>query len=253
MKVKICGIRRAEDIEIVNKYLPDFIGFIFVPASKRYVEPSVVAEFKKNLDPRIKTVGVFVNESVEKIREIKKVCSLDVIQLHGEETPQFCEELGGRIWKAIRVKDEDCVEILDTYAEYTELLLLDTYVDGTHGGTGQAFDWDLIEFFSADYNIGLAGGITRENVLKAKKKVEPELIDVASGSETNGIKDEEKIIDWMNTNLVVNWVEINTNLESIETILINKYEPLLNLAKNPAALEILSELRKECLNIANTI
>ncbi len=150
---------------------------------------------KKNLDPRIKTVGVFVNESIEKIREIKKVCSLDVIQLHGEETPQFCEELGGRIWKAIRVKDEDCVEILDTYAEYTELLLLDTYVDGTHGGTGQAFDWDLIEFFSADYNIGLAGGITRENVLKAKKKVEPELIDVASGSETNGLKDEEKIKD----------------------------------------------------------
>ena len=195
MKVKICGIRRAEDIEIVNKYLPDFIGFIFVPASKRYVEPSVVAELKKNLDPRIKTVGVFVNESIEKIREIKKVCSLDVIQLHGEETPQFCEELGGRIWKAIRVKDEDCVEILDTYAEYTELLLLDTYVDGTHGGTGQAFDWDLIEFFSADYNIGLAGGITRENVLKAKKKVEPELIDVASCSETNGIKDEEKIKD----------------------------------------------------------
>ena len=197
MKVKICGIRRAEDIEIVNKYLPDFIGFIFVPASKRYVEPKIVAELKKNLDPRIKTVGVFVNESIEKIREIKKVCSLDVIQLHGEETPQFCEELGGRIWKAIRVKDEDCVEILDTYAEYTELLLLDTYVDGTHGGTGQAFDWDLIEFFSADYNIGLAGGITRENVLKAKKKVEPELIDVASGSETNGLKDEEKIKDIM--------------------------------------------------------
>ena len=195
MKVKICGIRRAEDIEIVNKYLPDFIGFIFVPTSKRYVEPSAVAELKKNLDPRIKTVGVFVNESIEKIKEIKKVYSLDVIQLHGEETPQFCEELGGRIWKAIRVKDEDCVEILDTYAEYTELLLLDTYVDGTHGGTGQAFDWDLIEFFSADYNIGLAGGITRENVLKAKKKVEPELIDVASGSETNGIKDEEKIKD----------------------------------------------------------
>lgn len=195
MKVKICGIRRAEDIEIVNKYLPDFIGFIFVPASKRYVEPKIVADLKKNLDPRIKTVGVFVNESIEKIREIKKECSLDVVQLHGEETPQFCEELGGRIWKAIRVKDEDCVEILDTYAEYTELLLLDTYVDGTHGGTGQAFDWDLIEFFSTDYNIGLAGGITRENVLQAKKKVEPQLIDVASGSETNGIKDEEKIKD----------------------------------------------------------
>jgi phosphoribosylanthranilate isomerase len=195
MKIKICGIRRPEDIEIVNEFLPDYIGFILVPASKRYVSPEKIVELKKNLDPRIKTVGVVVNESVEKLGEIRKICGLDVIQLHGEESPEFCKELGGRIWKAIRVKDEDCVEILEKYAEYTELLLLDTYVEGTHGGTGQAFDWDLIDFLSADYNIGLAGGITRENAALAKKKVEPELIDVASGSETNGVKDREKIKD----------------------------------------------------------
>jgi phosphoribosylanthranilate isomerase len=195
MKIKICGIRRPEDIEIVNEFLPDYIGFILVPASKRYVSPEKIVELKKNLDPRIKTVGVVVNESVEKLGEIRKICGLDVIQLHGEESPEFCKELGGRIWKAIRVKDEDCVEILEKYAEYTELLLLDTYVEGTHGGTGQAFDWDLIDFLSADYNIGLAGGITRENAALAKKKVEPELIDVASGSETDGVKDREKIKD----------------------------------------------------------
>lgn len=195
MKIKICGIRRPEDIEIVNEFLPDYIGFILVPASKRYVSPEKIVELKKNLDPRIKTVGVVVNESVEKLGEIRKICGLDVIQLHGEESPEFCKELGGRIWKAIRVKDEDCVEILEKYAEYTDLLLLDTYVEGTHGGTGQAFDWDLIDFLSADYNIGLAGGITRENAALAKKKVEPELIDVASGSETNGVKDREKIKD----------------------------------------------------------
>lgn len=195
MKIKICGIRRPEDVEIVNEFLPDYIGFILVPASKRYVSPEKIVELKKNLDPRIKTVGVVVNESVEKLGEIRKICGLDVIQLHGEESPEFCKELGGRIWKAIRVKDEDCVEILEKYAEYTELLLLDTYVEGTHGGTGQAFDWDLIDFLSADYNIGLAGGITRENASLAKKKVEPELIDVASGSETDGVKDREKIKD----------------------------------------------------------
>ncbi len=195
MKIKICGIRRPEDVEIVNEFLPDYIGFILVPASKRYVSPEKIVELKKNLDPRIKTVGVVVNESVEKLGEIRKICGLDVIQLHGEESPEFCKELGGRIWKAIRVKDEDCVEILEKYAEYTELLLLDTYVEGTHGGTGQAFDWDLIDFLSADYNIGLAGGITRENAALAKKKVEPELIDVASGSETDGVKDREKIKD----------------------------------------------------------
>lgn len=195
MKIKICGIRRPEDVEIVNEFLPDYIGFILVPASKRYVSPEKIVELKKNLDPRVKTVGVVVNESVEKLGEIRKICGLDVIQLHGEESPEFCKELGGRIWKAIRVKDEDCVEILEKYAEYTELLLLDTYVEGTHGGTGQAFDWDLIDFLSADYNIGLAGGITRENAALAKKKVEPELIDVASGSETDGVKDREKIKD----------------------------------------------------------
>lgn len=195
MKIKICGIRRPEDIEIVNEFLPDYIGFILVPASKRYVSPEKIVELKKNLDPRIKTVGVVVNESVENLKEIRKICGLDIIQLHGEESPEFCKELGGRIWKAIRVKDEDCVEILEKYAEYTELLLLDTYVEGTHGGTGQAFDWDLIDFLSADYNIGLAGGITRENAALAKKKVEPELIDVASGSETDGVKDREKIKD----------------------------------------------------------
>ena len=195
MKIKICGIRRPEDVEIVNEFLPDYIGFILVPASKRYVSPEKIVELKKNLDPRIKTVGVVVNENVEKLGEIRKICGLDVIQLHGEESPEFCKELGGRIWKAIRVKDEDCVEILEKYAEYTELLLLDTYVEGTHGGTGQAFDWDLIDFLSADYNIGLAGGITRENAALAKKKVEPELIDVASGSETDGVKDREKIKD----------------------------------------------------------
>lgn len=195
MKIKICGIRRSEDVEIVNEFLPDYIGFILVPASKRYVSPEKIVELKKNLDPRIKTVGVVVNESVEKLGEIRKICGLDVIQLHGEESPEFCKELGGRIWKAIRVKDEDCVEILEKYAEYTELLLLDTYVEGTHGGTGQAFDWDLIDFLSADYNIGLAGGITRENASLAKKKVNPLLIDVASGSETDGVKDREKIKD----------------------------------------------------------
>lgn len=195
MKVKICGIRRPEDVAIVNEFLPDFVGFILVPSSKRYVSPDKIVELKKNLDKRIKTVGVFVNETIENIREIRQKCALDVIQLHGEESPEFCKEVGGRVWKAIRVKDEDCVEILDTYADYTELLLLDTFVEGVHGGTGTAFDWDLIEFFSSDYNIGLAGGITRENVAIAKMKVSPELLDIASGSETDGIKDREKIKD----------------------------------------------------------
>lgn len=195
MKVKICGIRRPEDIAIVNEFLPDYIGFILVPNSKRYVKPETIVELKKALNPKIKTVGVVVNEDIDKLREIKKLCGLDIIQLHGEETPEFCRALGGRIWKAIRVKDEDCVEILDTYADCTELLLLDTYKDGQHGGTGEAFDWDLIDFVSGDYHIGLAGGINRENVLLAKQKVNPELIDVASGSETDGVKDREKIKD----------------------------------------------------------
>ncbi len=194
MEIKICGIRREEDIEIVNKYLPNYIGFIFVKKSKRYVEPLIVKKLVGKLDKRIKKVGVFVNESLESIEEIKKICKLDVIQLHGEESVELCSKVEGEVWKALRVKDKESIEReCGVYYKYVDKILLDTYSSGNHGGTGETFDWEIARELTSKYSIVLAGGINETNVVEAIKKVPAKIIDVASGSETNGVKDEEKI------------------------------------------------------------
>lgn len=193
MQIKICGIRREEDIEIVNEFLPDFIGFILVPNSKRYIDPTSIIKLKNKLNPKIKTVGVFVNETSEKINEIKKICGLDIIQLHGEETPDFCKEIDGTIWKVIGVENNRCKASLLEYSKVTDLLLLDSHVGNERGGTGITFNWELLNEFSDKFNIGVAGGININNIDLAKKLKNIKLIDLASGSETNNIKDRKKI------------------------------------------------------------
>ena len=194
MEIKICGIRREEDIKIVNKYLPNYIGFIFVKKSKRYIEPLIVKKLVEKLDKRIKKVGVFVNESLESIEEIKNICKLDVIQLHGEESVEFCSKVEGEVWKALRVKDKESIKKeCEVYYKYVDKILLDTYSSGNHGGTGVAFDWEIARELASKYSIILAGGINETNVVEAIEKVPAKIIDVASGSETNGIKDEVKI------------------------------------------------------------
>jgi len=194
MEIKICGIRREEDIEIVNKYLPNYIGFIFVRKSKRYVEPLMVKKLVEKLDKRIKKVGVFVNESLENIEEIKDICKLDVIQLHGEESVEFCSRVEGEVWKALRVKDKESIEReCEVYYKNVDKILLDTYSSGNHGGTGETFDWEIARELASKYSIVLAGGINETNVVEAIKKVSAKIIDVASGSETNSVKDEIKI------------------------------------------------------------
>lgn len=195
MKIKICGIRREEDISIVNQFLPDFIGFILVPQSKRYVSPEKIIELKKNLNSKIKTVGIFVNEKAETINYIKEKCGLDVIQLHGEETPAFCKNIQGEIWKTIgvNVKDNSFILSPSSYSSVVDLILLDSHTQGERGGTGVTFNWDIILSLPKDMNIGLAGGINDNNIYFAKRISELSLIDVASGSETNGTKDLNKI------------------------------------------------------------
>lgn len=195
IKIKICGIRREEDIDIVNQFLPDFIGFILVPQSKRYVSPETIIKLKKNLNPKIKTVGVFVNESLENINTIKEKCGLDVIQLHGEESPKFCNAIQGDVWKTIGVNVDDNTFRLSpsSYSPFTDLILLDSHVSGERGGTGITFDWSIIHTIPDEINIGLAGGININNVASAKKITGLSLIDIASGSETNGVKDINKI------------------------------------------------------------
>jgi phosphoribosylanthranilate isomerase len=193
-KIKICGLRRAEDIEAVNKNLPDYVGFIFAE-SKRKVSKEKAKELIDKLDKRIKTVGVFVNERKEDAEETAKYCSLDILQFHGEETAEYCDQFRVRyeIWKAFSVKDRGIEGRLIEYKGHTDLCLLDAYNKGVRGGSGKIFNWDLIEGISKEYKIALAGGITSKNISGAIEKVRPHIIDLSSGVETDGFKDEEKI------------------------------------------------------------
>lgn len=204
-KIKICGIRRMEDVLFVNKYLPEFIGFIFAP-SKRRISYEAAADLVKNLDPSIKKVGVFVNESCENINEAIIKCGLDVVQIHGDEDPCYFEELKNNIlnlikdkrveiWKALRVKDE--MSLLEMESYKVDGFVLDTFIEGRYGGVGKTFNWALAVNAKKYGKIILAGGLTCENLIDAINIVNPMVLDVSSGVETDGNKDEKKICDFI--------------------------------------------------------
>ena len=196
MEIKICGIRRKEDIDIINKYKPDYIGFIFAK-SKREVTPETVAEITKNLDKNIKKVGVFVNATYKKIKEAVQAAKLDVVQLHGDENDEYISNLDCKceIWKAVRVRDgEDIYDV-----KGVDRLLLDKYTDKEYGGSGQTFDWHGGSRIKTDKPIMLAGGIKTENVIEGINIFKPVGVDISSSVETDGFKDEQKIKKFIET------------------------------------------------------
>lgn len=193
-KVKICGLTREEDIDAVNEVLPDYIGFIFAE-SKRKIDENRAAELKKRLDPRIKAVGVFVNDVPERIIRLCRNRIIDVVQLHGDEDETYIKQLkkhvSNEIIRAIRVRNKDDIENAMNYS--ADFLLFDTYREGLYGGSGKTFDWLLVTAVNRPFF--LAGGINPENAIHAIKTVNPYCIDVSSGVETNGVKDPGKIAD----------------------------------------------------------
>ncbi len=194
IKVKICGMTRTEDIEAVNRFLPDYVGFVFAP-SRRMVSPEKAAELISNLDKRIKKVGVFVNHSENEVKRIAEKCSLDVLQFHGNETSQYCSRFKHEIWKALGINDTQSLDALKQYC--VDGILLDTVLNGVCGGTGQTFDWSIAEEFSKEYRIILAGGLNQDNVIEAISKIKPFCVDVSSGVESKGIKDPAKIYEFI--------------------------------------------------------
>ena len=192
MKVKICGLRRVEDITYVNDLKPDFIGFVFAK-SKRQVTPEQAAQLKARLDKEIKAVGVFVNAAQDEILQLARAKTIDVIQLHGDEDAAYCAGLKAQtelpVIKAIRVKDAASLAGLEKIP--CDYLLFDTYTPGQYGGTGKRFDMSLVKNIPKPYFI--AGGLDAENVSEVIKKSEAFAVDVSGGVETNGLKDKEKI------------------------------------------------------------
>lgn len=191
-KIKICGLTRKEDIVAVNTALPDFIGFVFAK-SQRQITVEKAKILKGGLHPLIKTVGVFVNEEIERIIDLCHTQTIDLIQLHGDEKAGYAKALKSclpnEIIKAIRVKGPDDVKKAEAFP--CDYFLFDAYSRRGYGGLGKTFDWSMLSSFEQPYF--LAGGISIANVTKALAERKPYGIDISSGAETAGYKDPQKI------------------------------------------------------------
>ncbi len=189
-KIKICGLRRMEDVVWANALLPDYVGFVFAP-SKRQVTPEAARAMIEKLDPKIITVGVFVNAGAEELLKTKETCGLDILQLHGEETPEFCAGLSTPVWKGFRVRSELTFAIANGYE--VQGYLLDGYDASAHGGTGKTFDWRKAGDFKFNAPLIAAGGIDENNVREVIEILSPMAVDVSSAVETDGYKDPDKV------------------------------------------------------------
>ncbi|PFH85666.1 phosphoribosylanthranilate isomerase [Bacillus sp. AFS088145] len=189
MKVKICGITDLKTAKCAINAGADAIGFVFAE-SKRQIEVSEAKKIIESLPDSVLKIGVFVNETKETLESIYEEVGLTHLQLHGDETPEFCRSLSFPVIKALRVQSEKDVEKI---AEYDcDYILVDSPSGKYRGGNGTTFNWGLVKSRKTD-NLILAGGLTIENVIHATSLVKPIMVDVSSGVETNGKKDEEKI------------------------------------------------------------
>ncbi len=193
VKVKICGIKKLEDAQFAAKCGADFIGFIFFKDSPRYIEPEEAFDIISNLPEGIKTVGVFVNQTREEIKNIVRSCKLSYVQLHGDETPEFINELEFPTIKAIRLKEEKDLEDLRKFDVFA--YVFDSRDEHLYGGTGKTFDLSILENKKIERPFFMSGGLNPENVAGIISRLKPYGVDVSSGVETSpGVKDHQKII-----------------------------------------------------------
>ena len=192
VKIKICGMTQLKDALFAIEQGADAVGFIFYKKSPRSTTMKTVRDIILKLPPLAGTVGVFVDETVERVNKVADYCGLDMVQLHGDESPAFCRKIHRRVIKAFRVKDFQSIKKLRKYS--VSGFLLDTFSDNLHGGTGKTFDWNLVLPAKKIGPVILAGGLTPSNIRQAVSQVRPYGVDVCSGVEKSpGVKDPEKV------------------------------------------------------------
>ena len=192
IRVKICGITHVEDALQACACGADALGLVFYPQSPRCVTPEQARAIIRALPPLVTTVGLFVNEEPQRIRQLAEDCGLDVIQLHGDEGAGACDYAPRRSIKALRVKDAASLAGHEEFG--TSALLLDAWVAGAYGGTGESFNWELAAGIARQRPVILAGGLRPENVAAAVQAVRPYGVDVSSGVEAApGRKDPAKV------------------------------------------------------------
>lgn len=187
--IKLCGLTRLCDMEAANELKPEYIGFVFAAKSRRYVTPEQAAGLRQALDPAILAVGVFVNEDPERVAELLNEGIIDLAQLHGNETETYIKRLRQLTKKPlIQAFSVDSAQAVMQAQESTADYIL---LDSGRGGTGTVFDWDFLKQIKRPYF--LAGGLDIGNVAEAVERFHPYAVDVSSGIETDGVKDREKM------------------------------------------------------------
>ena len=190
--VKICGITSFNDAIMATNYGASALGFIFYEKSPRYINPEILKTWISNIPRSVKKVGVFVNKDVDKVNKIAEELNLGMVQLHGDESPEYCNQMIRPVIKVFRVNKKFDSIMLKNYQVAT--FLFDTYNKENHGGTGESFDWQSILQLNTETPVILSGGLNADNVLEGIEVVKPSAVDVNSGVETApGKKDEEKI------------------------------------------------------------
>lgn len=199
MRIKICGIKQPEQGKAIADAGATALGFICVPASPRYVNSTQIRAVVKQLPQNVDRIGVFANSSKEEICQTVAAAGLTGVQLHGDETPEFCHQLRSmlpniEIIKALRVSNQEGLAQAETYSNWADTLLLDAYDPQMLGGTGKTLDWNALRQFQPSCPWLLAGGLTPDNVLDALNQLSPNGIDLSSGVErAPGDKDLDKV------------------------------------------------------------
>ncbi len=194
VKIKICGITNLEDALNSVKAGCNALGFVFYRKSPRYITPKKASQIVKHIPTHILKIGVFVDAKEKTIKRIAKLCNLDMLQFHGNESPEFCKKFKGyKIIKAFRIKDKIDPRKILKYKTFA--YLFDTFVDSRPGGTGKNFNWKLVRHIDGlTRPVFLSGGLTAKNVRKAIEVVHPKWVDVSSSIEVSpGKKDYKKV------------------------------------------------------------
>ncbi len=199
VRIKLCGITRLEDAQVAVDAGVDALGFIFYKKSPRNINPDAARLIIEQLPPFVDVVGVFVGKKREELEEIVQYCQLGYAQLHGDESPKYCERLTRftapcQVLKALRVGGELKKKMVTPYNESVRGFLLDTFEKDKAGGTGKVFDWALVNKLELQKPFILAGGLNSDNIVQAIEAVRPYGVDINSGVEKKpGIKDHKKI------------------------------------------------------------
>jgi len=193
-RIKVCGMTDQSDVDLAVAAGVDALGFIFADKSPRLIEPDQVKDLISSVPPLVDTVGVFVNADPDLVADIIKYCGLTMVQLHGDEPVDYCELMPVRVLKSFGVGKGEVTPAIERYENAVQGYLLDTYHEKMAGGTGQSFDWGIVDGLNIPGPLFLAGGIDPENVEEAIRAVNPFAVDVNSGVEIEpGKKDPEKI------------------------------------------------------------